>query len=109
MILVKNVKIFISCFCLEISLDYMFGDVLNRKQAFQDYTNISFYLATKLDVSWGAGPGFWSKFLIFLIFFSRGKNSSWKMFGDALDRKKAFLNYKNISFTQLPNWMFSKG
>ena len=31
------------------------------------------------------------------------------MFCDALDRKKAFLNYKNISFTQLPNWMFSKG
>ena len=95
---------------VEISLDYMFGDVLNRKQAFLDYTNISFYLATKLDVSWGAGPGFWSKFLIFFIFFfSGGKNSSWKMFGDALDRKKAFLNYKNISFTQLPNWMFSKG
>ena len=70
MILVKNVKIFISCFCLEISLDYMFGDVLNRKQAFLDYTNISFYLATKLDVSWVRG---WSRILVkifnFLNFF----------------------------------------
>ena len=32
------------------------------------------------------------------------------MFGDVLDKKKqAPLDYKNISFTWLPNWMFPKG
>ena len=40
MMLVKNV--FISCFCLEKSEQEMFGDVLDRKQGFLDYKNISF-------------------------------------------------------------------
>ena len=42
MILVKNVKIFHFLFLCEQRLEKSFGDVLDRKQDFPEYKNISF-------------------------------------------------------------------
>ena len=41
-------KFVISYFCVAKSWEMMFGDVLDGKQAFPEYENISFYLAAKL-------------------------------------------------------------
>lgn len=46
----KMLKFVISYFCVAKSWEMMFGDVLDGKQAFPEYENISFYLAAKLMV-----------------------------------------------------------
>ena len=76
----------------------MFGDVVDRKQAFLDYKKlISILPSHQIRCFLRGCPWFWSKFLKFFIFFRQ--SSSGKMFGDILDRKQAFLDYKNINLT----------
>ena len=75
-------------------LEIVFGEVLNRKQAFLWYKNINFLIVTKFDFSKGAVHDFGEKFEILSLYF--GKIGLEIVFGDILDTKQAFLNCKNI-------------
>ena len=45
----------------------------------------------------------------FLYLFILGKIGQEKVFCNVLDRKLAFLDYKNIDLKKSQNWYFSKG
>ena len=75
-------------------LEIVFGEVLNRKQAFLWYKNINFLIVTKFDFSKEAVHDFGQKFEISSLYF--GKIGLEVVFGDILDMKQAFLNCKNI-------------
>ena len=93
----------------EIGPEKVFGDVVNRKLASQDYKNIGLRKSQNLHFPKGAGPWFWSKIwnLFFSCFF--GKIGREKVFGDVLDWKLAFLVYKSIDLKKSQNLHFSKG
>ena len=78
----------------------MFGDVLDRKQAFLDYRNIDLKKPQNLHLSKGVSPWFWPNYEISLslLLAKIGKEN---IFGNVLDRKRAFLNYKNIDLQKL--------
>ena len=50
-----------------------------------------------------------AKIMKSLYFFFLGKIRQKKVFGNVLDRKLAFLDYKNMDLKKLQNWHFSKG
>ena len=52
-------------------------------------------------------PWFWSKKWLFFQFFSLGNIGQEKVFYDILERKNAFLGYKNKKFKKSKNWHFS--
>ena len=57
----------------------------------------------------GVNPWFWSKNGHFSEFFFLGNTRQKNVFYDILERKNAFLSYKNKKFKKLKNWHFSKG
>ena len=54
-------------------------------------------------------PWFWSKSLHFSNFFFLGSIGQENVFYDILERKNAFLSYKNKKLKKAKNWNFSKG
>ena len=56
----------------------------------------------------GFNPCFWSKNGHFSNFFL-GNIGQENLFYDILERKNAFLGYRNTNFKKLKNWHFSKG
>ena len=64
----------------------------------------------KIDVFLkGLTHGFGPKMAIFSNFFLLGKIDQENVFYDILERKNAFLAYKNKKFKESKNWHFSKG
>ena len=64
----------------------------------------------KIDIfAKGLTHGFGVKMAIFPIFFFLGHIGREKVFYDILERKNAFLGYKNKKFKKLKTWHFSKG
>ena len=57
----------------------------------------------------GVNPWFWSKYGHFSNFFFLGNIGQENVFYDILERKNAFLGYKNKKFKKSKNWHFSKG
>ena len=49
--------------------EYLFYDILERKNAFLGYKNMTFKKTKKNDFSKGVNPWFWSKVAIFPTFF----------------------------------------
>ena len=90
----------------QIGPEKVFGDVVNRKLASQDYKKIDLRKSQKLHFPKGARPLFWSKIwnLFFSFFF--GKTGREKVFGDVLERKLAFSVYKNINLKMSQNLHF---
>ena len=70
----------------------MFYDILERKNAFLDY---KFQKGKNWDFSKGVNPWFWSKNGHFSNFFFLGNIGQENVFYDILERKNAFLPYKN--------------
>ena len=91
-------------FLHNIGQENVFYDTLNRKHAFLGYKNRNF----KKSKNWDFSKVFvknWPFFhLVFLV--NKGKEN---VFYDILDRKHAFLGYKNKKFKKSKNWDFSKG
>ena len=50
-----------------------------------------------------------AKIMKFLYFIFLGKIRQKNVFGNVLDRKLAFLDYKNMDLKKSQNWQFSKG
>ena len=79
-----------------------------EKKPFLGYKNKKFKKSIKWHFSKGLTYGFGPKMAIFTLFFL-GTLSQENVFYDILERKNAFLGYKNKKFKKLKNWHFFKG
>ena len=95
MVLVKNLKFcerFVLC---KIHLEKAFGDLLVRKQAFLDKTNMNFKKKGKIGIfTNGIVHDFGQKVVVFSS-FAFIKIHQENVFGDVLDKKEAFKDYKH--------------
>ena len=87
----------------------VFYDNLERKNAFLDYKNKKFKKSKNWHFSKGVNPWFCSKNGHFSNFFFLGNIGQENVFYDILERKNAFLGYKNKKLKKSKNWDFSKG
>ena len=101
--------IFQPLFLGNIGQENVFHDIVERKIAFLGYKNIKFKQSKNWDFSKGANPWFWSKNGHFSNFFFLGNIRQENVFFDILQRKNAFLAYKNKKFKKSKNRHFSKG
>ena len=90
-----------------IGQENVFYDILQQKNAFLRYKNKKF----KKSKNWhhALTPCFWCKNGHFSNFFFLGNTGQENVFYDIVERKKAFLGYKNKKFKKSKNWHFSKG
>ena len=100
--------IFATFFLVNIVLENVRYDILERKIAFLEYKNKMFKKSENWHFFKGVNPWFWSKIGHFSNFFI-GNIGHENVFYDILERKKAFLGYKNKKFKKSINWHFSKG
>ena len=87
----------------------VFYDILQRKNPLLVYKNKKFKKSKKWHFSKGVNPWFLSKNGHFSKFFFLGNIEQENVFYDILERKNAFLGYKNKKFKKSKNWHFSKG
>ena len=109
MVLVQKRPIFQLLFLGKIGQNNVFYDILERKNAFLGYKNKTFKKSKNWHISKRVNPWFWSKndhFSNFLFLRNIGQEN---VFYDILERKNAFLGYKNKKFKKSKNWHFSKG
>ena len=87
----------------------VFYDILERKNAFLGYENKKFKKSKNSRFSKGVNPCFWSENSHLSNLFLLGNIGQENVFYDILERKNAFLRYKNKKFKKAKNWHFSKG
>ena len=92
-----------------IGQENVFYDILERKKAFLGYKKDKFKMSKIWDFSKRVNPWFRSKNGHFFNFLFLGNIGQENVFYDILERKKAFLGYKNKKFKRSKNWDFSKG
>ena len=95
-------------FLRNIGQENVFYDILKRKNAFLGYRNKKFKKSKNCHFSKGVNPWFWSKNDHFSNFFFLGNIGQENVFYDILERKNAFLGYKNKKLKKSKNWHFSK-
>ena len=99
-------RIFVLC---NIGQENVFYDILERKNAFLGYKNKKFKQSKIWRFSKRINSWFWSKNGHFSNFFLLGDEGQENLFYGILERKNAFLGYKNKKFKKSKNWHFSKG
>ena len=109
MVLVQKWPFFQLSFLGNIGQKNVFYDILERKNAFLGYKNKKFKKSKNWHFSKGVNPWFWSKNGHFFNFFFLGNMCQENVFYDILERKNAFLGYKNKKFKKSKNWHFSEG
>ena len=87
----------------------MFYDILERKNVFLWCKNQELKQAKNWVFSKGVSPCIWSKIGHFSILFFLGSLGPENVFHDVLERKNAFLCYKNKELKKSKNWDFCKG
>ena len=106
MVLVKNWPFF-HVFLGNIGQTNVFYDILERKNVSPGYKKLQ--ESKNWDFSKGVGPWFRSKIGHVFHLFIFGNTRQENLFDDILERKNAFLGYKNKKFQKSKNWHFSKG
>ena len=101
--------IFPAFFFSNIGQENGFYDILEEKNAFLAYKNKKFKKSKNWHFFKGVNPWFWSKNGHFSNLFCLGNIGPENVFYDILERKNAFLWYKNKKFKKSKNWHFSKG
>ena len=109
MVLVQKWPFFQLCFSGNIRQANVFYDILEQKNAFVGYKNKKLKKSKNWDFSKADNPWFWSKNGRFLNFYFLGNIGQENFFYDILERKNAFLGYKNKKFKNSKNCHFSKG
>ena len=105
----KNGHFFNFFFLGNIGQENVFYDILERENAFLAYKNKKSKKSKKLGFfSKGLIHRFGPKMAIFPTFFL-GNIGQENVFYDILERKNAFLGYKNKMFKKSKNWHISKG
>ena len=106
MVLVQKFSIFPTFFLRQENIFY---HILERKNAFLGYKNKKFTESDNWHFTKGVNPRFWCKNGHFSNFFFLGNIGQENVFYDTLERKNAFLGYKNKKFIKSKNWHFCKG
>ena len=109
MVLVQKWTFFQLLFLGNLDQENVFYDILERKNAFLRYKNKKFKKSKNWHFSIGVNPCFRSSNGQFSNFFLLGNRGEENVLYDILERKKAFLGYKNKKFKKSKNWHFSKG
>ena len=110
MVLLQKWPFFQGYFFLgNIAQENVFYDILERKNALLAYKNKKFKMSKNGHFSNGVNPWFCSKNDHFSNFFFLGNIGQENVFYDILERKNAFLGYRNKNFKNSKNWHFSKG
>ena len=86
----------------------VFYDILERKSAFLGYKNKKFKQQQNWHFSKRVNRWFYSKNDHFSNFFGSANIGQENVYCDILERKNAFLDYKNKTFKKLKNGHFSK-
>ena len=81
----------------------------NQNNSFLGYKNNKFKKSKIWHFSKGVNPWFWSKNDHYSNQFFLTNIEKENVFYDILQRKNAFLGYKNKKFKKSKNWHFSKG
>ena len=92
-----------------IGQENVFYDILERKNAFLRSKNNKFKKSKNWHFSSRVNTCFLSKNGRFFNFLFLGNKRQQNVFYDILERKNAFLSYKNKKFKKSKNWHFSKG
>ena len=92
-----------------IRQENVLSDILERKDAILSYKNKTFKKSKNSHFFKGVNPWFWCKNCHLSNFFFLGYIGQENVFDDKLERKNAFLSYKNKRFKKSKNWHFSKG
>ena len=96
-------------FLISMSQENVFYNIQERRNAFVGYINKKFKKSNNWHFSKVDNPWFWFKKSHFFKLFFLGNIGKEKVFCDILERKHAFLGYKNRKFKKSKNWHFSKG
>ena len=108
MVFVQKWPSFQLFFLGNIGQENVFYEILDWKNAFLGYKNKQ-SKSPKIDLSpKGLTDGLVQIWPFFQLFFL-GNISQENVFCDILQRKDAFLGYKNKKFNKSKNWHFSKG
>ena len=99
--------IFPTFFLGNIGQENVFYDILERKNAFLGYKNNKSKKSKNWHFSQGVKPWFWSKNGHFSNFCFLGNIGQENVFYDILERKNAFLGYKNKIYKKCKKWHFS--
>ena len=109
MVLVQKWPFFQLFFCRNIGQEYIFYDILKRKNACLGYKNKKFKKSKNWHFSKGVNPWFSFKNGHFSNFFFVGNIGKENVFYDILERKNSFLGYKNEKLKRSKNSQFYKG
>ena len=109
MVLVKNWPFFHLIILGNIGQENVFDDILKRKNACLGYKNKKCKKSKIWHFSQGVNPWFWSKKGHFSNFFFLGNIGQENIFYDILERKNAFLGYKNKKSKNCKIDIFYKG
>ena len=107
MVFVREWPCFQLLFCRKYREQNVFYDILEQKNAFLGYKNKKFKKSKNWHFSKGVNPWFWSKNGHFFQLFFKANIGKENVFYDILERKNAFLGYKNNKFKNSKNWHFS--
>ena len=95
-------------FLPNIGQENVFDDILERKNAFLGYKNDKFKKSKNWHFFKEVNPWFWFKKRPFFQLSFLGSIGQENVSDDILERKNAFLGYKNDKFKKSKNWHFSK-
>ena len=109
MVLAQKWPFFQLFFLGNIGQENFFYDILERKNAFPCYKNKKFNKSKNWHFSKGVNPRFWSKNGRFSNFYFLGNIAQVNVFYDILERKNAFVCYKNKKFNKWKIDMFGNG
>ena len=99
----KNGYFFYFCLLRNIGQENVLYDILEQKNAFVSYKNKKFKKLKNWHFSKGVNPCFWPKNGHFSNFFFLGHTGQENVFYDIVERKKAFLGFKNKKFKKTRN------
>ena len=108
MVFVQKCPFFQLFFFGNIEQENVLYHILERKNALLGYKNKKFKKSKNWHFSKGVTHGLGPKVAIFRTFFFRQYGQE-NVFYDIVERKNAFVGYKNKKFKQSKNWHFSKG
>ena len=108
MVLVQKWPFFQLFFLGNIGQENVFYYILQWKNAFLGYKNNKFKKSKNWHFSKRVNPLFWSKNGHVSNFFLANIDQE-NILYDILQRKNAFVGYKNKKFKKSKNWHFSKG
>ena len=109
MVLVQKWPFLELFFLVNIVQENIRYDILERKIAFLGYKSKMLKKSKNWHFSKGVNRWFWSKNGHFSNFSFLGNIGQENVFYDILERKNAFLGYKNKKFKKFKKWTFSKG